>query len=618
MGSRVHDWLERARDAAEAGDLQQTRAALKESFSRAPRDPDVWTVGGSCLLRAGSAEDALGCADRALEWDDSHAPAHHLRFEARWSLGNPHGGLDAARKALSLRPDAHAWRAQVVEHLLSTGDALQAWGIASQNPDMSGASDEALIGAMRAAARCLEGEVVPIAAALVEASETHRQEAWRALIEVGALEEAAALAEAATDPGVRHELLARMALFSLDRESAHAHVVGLMEAGRSADADLHRGALAVLEEDWETAISCLDRVLVERPHHGEAHCWRSEALRGQGFPREAREAAQKACNASHGRHLAGEINQMLARIEMEGWEGDAVLDPGAIAPLVHALLPLAPDFTIAWEGRVKVVRALLEHGLARMGGNRTLTPTTVSEETPGAWERFRPGDAPTDLARQRQQALWTQDPQRVLETLDECARQHGKDSGVRVIAGDTALWLGENERAVRHFQEALRGDPDCFDAQVGLAAAAVLKGEEEIPVSTLRALGSGDSASPAQQLWSAEALRRAGEREEALVLLRDVMAQFGPYPAAWLNRGLIQDSREAFLELHRLVPVFVRDACRHQAIRLESAKTDPDAARKVLEAGLAMVRGNRVGEVLTWFVGEGGMRISAWRPERSS
>jgi hypothetical protein len=113
-------------------------------------------------------------------------------------------------------------------------------------------------------------------------------------------------------------------------------------------------------------------------------------------------------------------------------------------------------------------------------------------------------------------------------------------------------------------------------------------------------------------------LRHAGEHEEALALLGEVMTRFGPYPAAWLNRGLLQDSLEALQELQELVPVFVRDACRAQGVRLESAKTDPDAARRVLEAGLAMVRGNRVGEVLTWFVGEGGMRISAWRPERSS
>ena len=94
------------------------------------------------------------------------------------------------------------------------------------------------------------------------------------------------------------------------------------------------------------------------------------------------------------------------------------------------------------------------------------------------------------------------------------------------------------------------------------------------------------------------------------------MERFGPYPAAWINRGLIQDSSLALEALNELVPVFVRDALRSAGVRMAEAIGDPDAGARVLEESLAMMRGNRTGEVLTWFVSEDGMRISAWRPQR--
>jgi tetratricopeptide (TPR) repeat protein len=376
------------------------------------------------------------------------------------------------------------------------------------------------------------------------------------------------------------------------------------------------GAIAVCEGKWEQAIAHLDRVLSERPIHSEAHCWRSEALRGLGSWEEAHGAAQTACNVSKGRHLAGEINQMLARIAARGQESDAVLDSHAIASLVHALLPLAPDFTIAWEGRVKVVRALLEHALERMAGNRSVVPTVIPEDSTGAWDRFTPGESPASRARRIQERLWSQSGERVLEDLERCALEHADDAEVRLIAGDTALWMGRWELAGSHFADGLKRDPGSYEARVGAAAVGLLSGDEEASSSALLELGRGPSESPAQLLWCAEALRRTGEMESADAHLRDLMERFGTYPAAWLNRGLIRDPVVALEELNGLVPVFVSDALRAVGVRMSEATGDPARASEVLEAGLEMIRGNRVGEVLTWFVADAGMRISAWRPQR--
>ena len=616
MGSRIHSWLERARDAAEEGDIPGTRAALKEAFSRAQRDAEVWTVGGSCLLRAGSAVDALGCADRALEWEESHAPAHHLRFEARWALGNPHGALASARKALELAPAEHGWRAQIVEHLLSAGDPSQAWGVASQNPAPEDASEALLVVALRAASGAHEGEVIPLASALLNQSEEHRVSAWEALVEAGEVDAARAMADAAPDPLIREHLRARSALFGADLAALDGHVAALDAGGASLEAALHAGAAAVLRGEWEVAMGALERVLDDRPGHPEALCWQSEALRGLGQWAEAQAAAERACRASQGRHLAGEINQMLARIAERGQESDAVLDGGTIAPLAHALLPLAPDFTIVWEGRVKVVRALLEHGLERMGGNRTSAPTVIPEGGEGAWERFIPGAAPAQRARRIQARLWTQSPERVLQDLERCARAEEGAVAVRTIAGNTALWMGRLDLAAEHFEGARSAHADAFDARVGLAAVALLSGDAEAAASTLVELGRGESQSPAHLLWCAEALRRSGEEANSQLLLTELMQRFGAYPAAWLNRGLITDPGEAIQELERCAPVFLRDALRGAGVQRSAALADSDAGARVLEAGLAMMRGNRVGEVLTWFVSEEGLRISSWRGQR--
>jgi len=114
------------------------------------------------------------------------------------------------------------------------------------------------------------------------------------------------------------------------------------------------------------------------------------------------------------------------------------------------------------------------------------------------------------------------DPRRALELLDEGLRRWPNNSGARYLAGKAALRLGQVDRAVAEFREAVRAGPGETDAALELAR---LRLAQEQPAAALqilsRMLGVANAAPPppgrrlAGLVLMGRAQRAAGQREAA-------------------------------------------------------------------------------------------------------
>lgn len=82
-------------------------------------------------------------------------------------------------------------------------------------------------------------------------------------------------------------------------------------------------------------------------------------------------------------------------------------------------------------------------------------------------------------------ALATDEPARALELYDRAFRLWPANSGARYLAGVAAMKLGEFDRAMGYYQDALRADPEANDAGIVLARMQMAQGYAGAAFDTL-------------------------------------------------------------------------------------------------------------------------------------
>ncbi|MBY0400861.1 tetratricopeptide repeat protein, partial [Myxococcota bacterium] len=154
------------------------------------------------------------------------------------------------------------------------------------------------------------------------------------------------------------------------------------------------------------------------------------------------------------------------------------------------------DLAGAAEAVVEAIRNELGHGPGDPGFDWKAIPAEalfafgdvfISAED---FERAREVVAALDedaysLLLEARLALATGNPAQALELYDRAFRLWPANSGARYLAGVAAMQLGELDRAMSYYQDALRSDPEANDAGIVLARMQMAQGHAGAAFDTL-------------------------------------------------------------------------------------------------------------------------------------
>jgi predicted Zn-dependent protease len=202
----------------------------------------------------------------------------------------------------------------------------------------------------------------------------------------------------------------------------------------------------------------------------------------------------------------------------------------------------------------------------------------------------------------RQALLRFGDARMALRPFDRLLRAEPREAYPYSHRAEVYLWLGRYARAEKDFRRALALNDYLLWPKIGLAAAALLRGNPARAVERLEhASGRGGSDSILSNWWG-EALRRLGRPREALARLARIPEKLPYRPAVWLNAALCRldldqpaEARRLYRALRRAIPEFLAEAERG-ASHGRVPRTEAEL-RRALEKALALMRGNRS----SWF-----------------
>lgn len=244
----------------------------------------------------------------------------------------------------------------------------------------------------------------------------------------------------------------------------------------------------------------------------------------------------------------------------------------------------------------------LRSGIALLGGNRSVTPTTVRNGTL-RWEDEL--SSPRRRAELLQESLMHRPVQDVLAEFEALARAHPKIPFYQTYAAELLLWLGDYERAYEWFRRLWR-DTRTRWGYVGAGASAFLLGEHE------RALALWREGLDHYEYMEAEAtycyrgelyLARGDHKAAEADLTRATRAQ----PArlgAWIDLALLQSQQtqaaasESTAQIERLAPAFWFRAQQRSSSPVEALTTLRD-----------MMRGNRASRMYSLIDEAGEFRV---------
>lgn len=358
------------------------------------------------------------------------------------------------------------------------------------------------------------------------------------------------------------------------------------------------GAVAVAQARPTQGLRYLDRAARLAREDAEAHLWRGEAYRSLGRLREARRELDLA------QELFGAVAPPALRLN----QTLLCLDLGTPPPMpvlaIHggsgrAGRRLRLDLT---RGPAPGARRALERALRKMKGDRSSSSSIrvgVAERTPA-----RPYFV--DPAGRDQLASWQAEfaanPGKTLAAFDALLkRRPGFGMGFS-YRGEVNLWLGRYARARRDFERALSLDGSLRWPRTGLAGAMILRGQGERAARQLERAARAGAAEHVLRAWRGEWLRRAGRPLPALAELLAAARLRPGAPASWINLALADLALDETARPRRVLrwflaraPAYMAEAARAAGLKTQALRRRPGPAAmaRVLEAALALMRGNR-------------------------
>lgn len=421
------------------------------------------------------------------------------------------------------------------------------------------------------------------------------------------------LAALTLDPGLRPALLKLGTLELWSGRPARASELARRALGLGGTDPALRtlaGAAAVARGKPREGLKLLNAVLRDDPLDTLARTWRGEALLRLGRPKAALPDLEDVVSRSD--NPLGP-NALLSL---------AALGAGR-TPSVWALVCVARRLPVGLRYMIPAIRsgeprrtaAALRAVLERLGGNRT--GNCVWLAGPRGRRRlafYLVSDAADALEELQKGLLRREPPGRVIGRLESCARAGADPAWAYAFLGETRMWLGDYAGAARDFKSALAIEPDMRWPHIGLGAAALLRGR---PDEALGHLADAEAAGAPRRSWLAfrgEALRLLGRPTEAALDLEEALALLPRRLSAWFNLALARleagktsEAAEIFDRLALCIPRFLARAAREARVSEERAfaRPAPGTMRRVLSAGLALMRGNRSSWLYLHF-GDGG------------
>jgi tetratricopeptide (TPR) repeat protein len=573
---------------------------------------------------AGLLLEAGRLADAVLRREPGHRRALELAYETRTELGRTREAIVALAEALPTVTDpatGASLRLKLARTHLAPRDDERAlaWALDGLllEPEHPGLLD------VRAEAGARLGH--PEAEAWIEAARAEagpRASAAR-LAAAGLPERAAEVADSA--PEARAEA-AHLALWRLDLERAASLAAAVLaERPDDADAELVRGALAVLRDDAHAAVRHLDRAL---QLHGRGLAgpmldddailaWRSEAWRALGDAPRARSDGTSAMTAARRYSVCAHLARVLgATLPHPDDPPERGVDPYLVLPVASKVRSLIPHPERLDGGPMVVIHGALREALARFGGNRTCWPTLVVH---GRLEAFPTPPHPRAEGRRLQMRLKTRAPSEVLADLAALRARFPTDPIPRTYSGETLLWLGDHAAAEALLREAIRLERETVWAWIGLGAARMLQGALDEALDVWReGVAAVDFEGPTLFVYRAECRWRMGDLDRAAKGLDHALRDKPHRASSWLLRALVDADRGSF-ELAVRVASTLRS---HATGAWEDAAaeaglepwrpTSPDEDVRALRSLLVLMRGNRSSSQAGYVTGAGQVRTFSW------
>lgn len=341
----------------------------------------------------------------------------------------------------------------------------------------------------------------------------------------------------------------------------------------------------------------LDAALALKPEDHQARLWRAEVLGASGD-------LDAACKAVREVSLGDQVAWQLVRayLEEQHTPGRRIADGTWF--IVDALLQplLGPDAPPPAPTHEEAV-AGLRRGLTLLGGNRSVTPTTVRNGKL-RWEDEL--SSPRRRAELLQESLLHRPVQHVLAEFEALASAHPKIPFYQTYAAELSLWLGDYEGAYEWFGRLWR-DTRTRWGYVGAGAAAFFLGEDE------RALALWREGLDHYTYLEAEAtycyrgelyLARGDEQAAEADLTHATRAQPDRL-GAWIDLALLRSqqkqakaARESTAHVARLAPAFW--------FRAQQLSSSPVEALTKLRD---MMRGNRASRMYSLIDEAGEFRL---------
>ena len=634
----IRGLLLRSVTLAQEGRLAEARAALDDTVRATPNVASVRVAAATVRFVLHDYQDAMAELERAsaiatATGADTAAPRMLIDLTRR--LGWYHEGLAAIERALAAGPRRPAL------HVMAAGILLlkQSHGAALLHLDAALAHEPTnarllIEQAVSLAALGRRGEAIAaVRAALARASLDDprlRIEGARLLIEAGDLDGARAILAAALAADARsaaaHARLAQLDLWAGDLD----RVDELAAATLALDpelADAHRlvGAARVMRGDLPAALLPLERAIELDPEGYEAYLWRAEARMRAGDRDGAYADLERGSVLSRGNLLVARLLRLLTSIRCgeralsSPWQGDPSLAEisGSIAVLC------AGAAEILAHGTCAEVAELIERALRALGGNRSITPTSVTIE--GRLVRLDAPATPRYAARAALERIAVEPADDVLHAFDEVIREHPGSGLPLCYRGELHLWLGRYAEARDDFERLLAVHPRTRWAYVGLALLAILRGDPEaaLAISARGVQQMSDTLGPAVYAARGEALRLLGQLDASL---RDLTAAITVNPtrvSSWINLGLahgaagdIPAQAAVLARLKEQAATLLSDVASDLGVRLwDGVEIAPSLIETVLTRALAMMRGNRSSSCVTYFSRSGQLRVVTQAPD---
>lgn len=556
-----------------AGRRAEARVALEYALSRNPSSTTLQLAYAKVALTTGDAAVHRRVGETATVGVEKQLAA--LRH-ARRELPSNHAMVSLDRGETTSREQ---WEA-AMRLLLALEKHDDAERLCALPPTSASA---ALVGAFVArvatARRDTEGAIAAWRAAL-EHTPALADEAFEAMLELDALDEAEAIARETHARAGSPLLLARLALYGGRLDDARA-LLAAAAPGRPRDAAL--AALALLSGRADEA-----RALLAGMERGPSEeLLHVEALRRAGLVEEATRAFT-GISADALVHVAAAPLCRIAIMAVSGPADDEDRE------LLQALRRDFPDLS-AITKPVEFAQAALD-SLSGNWGRRATRPDSAG--TPHPLSIARPMRERVAALRQGL-TLWP-----LTEVIAHCEAleaKHGAHPLICNYGAELLLWAGDYERAQAWLDRAFQLSPRSRWAFIGAATLENVTGRPEQALATIARQRALVPPLPNSIICTAEAHLRLGDLERAQVDYEAAIVAHPTRVSAWLGLGQAQhargaDPQRAVERVRQLVPVFFQQWQREAAGLGEQER---------FAHAFSMLRGNRGSGLITWWTVDG-------------